>query len=59
MNTTFIQKLHIEQILLYIIGFGLCELLIKYMKWNDRQQLYFYLFLLVPTMVFIYHNPQI
>lgn len=56
MDSSVLWELHLEQIPLYIIGFGLCGLLIKYMKWTDVQQLYFYLCLAVITFAFIYYT---
>lgn len=51
-----LQELKLELIPLYIVGFGLSELFVNYMKWNNQQKMLYYIILGLCTFGVIYYT---
>jgi hypothetical protein len=59
MNSSFLLLLQLEQIPLYICGFGFSDLFVKYMKMTDIQKFGYYACILCITLIVIYYTKHI
>ena len=58
MSSSYLLLNQVEQVLLYIGGFGLSDLFVKSMKFTDNQQWIYYVVILAIALLILFNTKE-